>query len=176
MVDLMPPPSELSSIARVAVALVFLFAASAKLARPASMSAALAVLRVPRDRRAAVTRLLAVAEVAVAVALLTVQNRAVLLLPAVTLVAFSAFLGYLAYHRSSASCGCLGDLGSQSHWLGLTRNLCLLGLLALAAGSGGGATTPWSAIAGVQVAGLLVLLTEGVYVIHGLRVLEASSE
>lgn len=176
MVNLMLEPSEVSSTARVAVALVFLFAASAKLARPTSMSAALAVVQVPREYRAAVVRLLAVVEVAVAVALLTVQTRVVLLVPAVTLVAFSAFLGYLAYHRSSAACGCLGDLGSQSHWLGMTRNLCLLGLLALAAGSVGAETTAWSVIAGAQVAGLLVLLTEGVYVIHGLRVLEASRD
>jgi hypothetical protein len=169
-------PDEIASIARGAVALLFLFAASAKLARPSSTSAALGVLRVPEKYRTGVTRLLAVAEVVIAAALLTIDDRSALLAPAVMLLAFTLFLGYLAYRRSPVACGCLGDLGSQSHRLGLSRNLCLLGLLALAASGDPGGTTLWSVLGGTQVAVLLVLLTEGIYTVHGLRVvLEAKS-
>lgn len=167
-------PDEVSSIARAAVALLFLFAASAKLARPTSTSAALGVLRVPGAYRAAVTRLLAVVEVAIAGALFVVDSRAVLLAPTVLLVGFSLFLGHLAYRRSPVACGCLGDLGSRSHGLGLSRNLCLLGLVAVAASGDPSGTTLWSVLGGAQAAALLTVLTEGIYVIHGLRALEVA--
>ena len=168
-------PDELSSIARAAVALLFLFAASAKLARPASTSAALGVLRIPGEHRTAVTRLLAVVEIAIAGALVAVGSRAVLLAPTVLLVAFSLFLGQLAYRRSPVACGCLGDLGSHSHRLGLSRNACLLGLLAVAAVGDPGGITWWSVLGGALVAALLIVLTEGIYVVHGFRALEVAS-
>jgi hypothetical protein len=168
-------PIEVSSIARAAVALLFLVAASAKLARPESMSAALGVLRVPPGYRTAVTRILALVEAAIAAALFAVDGRAVLLAPTLMLLAFSVFLGQLAYRRSPVACGCLGDLGSHSHRLGLFRNLCLLGLLAVAASGGPGETTLWSVLGGLLVAALLTVLTEGIYVVHGLHALEVAS-
>lgn len=165
-------PAEVSSIARAAVALLFLAAAAAKLVRPAATSAALGVLRIPDRYRVTVTRLLALVEVAVAASLLLVDSPAALVAPAVMLLVFSVFLGHLAHRGSSVACGCLGDLGSESHWLGLSRNLCLLALLALAAGGETARTTAWSVLGGAQVAVLLIVGTEGIYVIRRLHVQE----
>lgn len=167
-------PVEVSSIARAAVALLFLLAAAAKLAQPAATSAALGVLRIPDRHRTIVTRLLALVEVAVAASLLLVPSRAALLAPAVMLLGFSGFLGYLASRRATVACGCLGDLGSRSHALGLIRNLCLLALLALAAGGDPVGTTPWSVLGGVQVAVLLIVVTEGGYVVGRLHAQEVA--
>jgi hypothetical protein len=172
MLEAIPP--EVSSIARAAVALLFLLAASAKLVRPASTSAALGVLRIPNRYRTTVTRVLALVEVAVAASLLLVESRTVLLAPAAMLLGFSVFLGHLASRGAAVACGCLGDLGSSSHWLGLSRNLCLLALLAVAAGGDPGGTTPWSVLGGAQVAVLLIVVTEGIYVVRRLHAQEVA--
>jgi len=168
-------PFEVSSIARATVALLFLLAASAKLVRPAATSAALGLLRVPNRYRTIVTRLLALVEVVVAASLLLIESRTALLAAAVMLLGFSVFLGHLAYRRAAVACGCLGDLGSRSHWLGLSRNLCMLALLALAAGGDPGKTTLWSVLGGAQVAVLLIVVTEGIYVVGRLRAQEVAS-
>ncbi|MGH3938531.1 MAG: MauE/DoxX family redox-associated membrane protein, partial [Pseudonocardiaceae bacterium] len=152
----------------------FLVSGTAKLARPKSTSAALGVLRVPGRYRPVVTVLLAVCELVVGIALLLVDGPAVLILSAIMLVGFTVFLAYLASRSEATACGCLGDLGSANNSLGLIRNASLLGLLAQAA-SVPGAVTPGAVLGGLQVVLLLIALTEGLYVIGGLRTLRMAS-
>lgn len=159
---------DLAAIARSAVAIFFLVAGAAKLAQPTSTSAALGVLRVPPGYRPAVTILLAAGELAVGTAVLLTGGRAILMLPAIMLAAFTGFLAHLASRKEKTACGCLGDLGSANSSLGLIRNLCLLGLLGLAA-SASTTVTPGAVLGGLQLVLLLVALTEGVHVIGRLR-------
>jgi hypothetical protein len=164
----------IAAIARSAVGIFFLVAGTAKLARPKSMSAALGVLRVPDSYRPAVTVLLALGELIMGVALLLVGGRAILILPAITLVTFTLFLTYLASRREATACGCLGDLGSANNLLGLIRNVCLLGLLVIATSASADAT-PGAMLGGLQIVLLLIALTEGLHVIGGLRTLRTAS-
>ncbi len=163
-----------AAIAQSAVAIFFLVAGIAKLAQPKSTSGALGVLRIPDSLRPAVTILLAATELAVGITLLLIHGRAILIVPAIMLITFTAFLARLTYREEATACGCLGDLGSANNSLGLIRNTCLLGLLALAA-SVPTTITPGAMLGGLQVVLLLIALTEGVHVIGRIHTLRMAS-
>lgn len=164
----------LAAVARSAVAIFFLVAGVAKLVRPSPTSRALGVLRLPRRYRFVAAVALALGEITVGAILVGLGGRAALIPPAIMLVIFTTFLGHLAYRRERTACGCLGDLGSASNSLGLIRNICLLGLLGVAAGTSA-EVTPAAMLVGLQVTLLLIVLTEGLYVILGLRALREAA-
>jgi len=160
----------LAAVARSAVAIFFLVAGVAKLVQPSSTAQAWGVLRLPRRYRSAAAVALALAEMTVGAVLVGLDGRVALIPPAIMLVIFTTFLTYLAYHREGTACGCLGDLGSASNLLGLMRNICLLGLLGVAAGTPA-EVTPGAMLVGLQVTLLIIVLTEGLYVIMRIRTL-----
>ena len=103
------------------------------------------------------------------------RGKAAIAASAAALLAFSAFLTFLATRGSSVPCGCIGDLvGNRGRGVGIARNLCLLGLLALAASQPGDPSAVTLAV-GAQVALLLILLSEGLPIIASILALKPRS-
>jgi hypothetical protein len=155
----------------------FLVASAAlKLVRPAGAAEALQAARLPRGLAAPAARAVAVLELAVASALLAVPGGAALGAAAALLVVFSGFLAYLAVRRPGTPCGCLGDLGSSDHRIGLGRNAALLALVAVAALGGAPGPDALAVAVGVQLALVVAVATEGIVLARGLRALTSGLE
>jgi MFS superfamily sulfate permease-like transporter len=159
--------------ARGAVGIFFIASGSLKLLRPRSASTAVEVLGLGRRAATAAVVVLALLEVLLGTVLVVSRARVVLVSAVVLLALFSAFLLFLRRAAPSVRCGCLGDLGSGNHALGLVRNALLVGLLALGFAASGDLDLPSLAIAG-QLALLVAVVTEGGAVLFDVVRLERS--
>jgi hypothetical protein len=146
--------------ARGAVGIFFIVSGSLKLLRPASTSAAVEVLGLGGRAASAGVVILALLELLLGAALVISRAWAILVLAVVLLALFSAFLVFLRRAAPSVRCGCLGELGSGDHTLGLVRNALLVVLLALAYAASGDLDLPSLAIA-AQLALFVAVVTEG---------------
>jgi hypothetical protein len=166
--------SATAGVAASTVGVFLLASAALKLWKPASVAQALEAARLPSGLTAPAAIGVAALELAVASALFTVAGTAALGAAAVVLLLFSGFLAYLATRRPGTPCGCLGDLGSTDHGIGLARNAALLALLAVAAMGGAPRPDALAVAVGAQLALLIAVATEGVALARGLH--ELSTE
>ena len=93
---------------------------------------------------------------------------------AILLCLFSVFLYYLNRQAPSLPCGCLGDMPGSDHRVGISRNVVLILLLIFA---GTGSHHPFGLVGlstGAELAVLVALATEGVYLVHSIRVVEGA--
>lgn len=155
-----------------AVGIAFAVSGVLKLAQPSSGGDALRELGVPRRLLTPLPVALGVAELVMGTLLLVVGGPIVMALAALALIAFTVVLATLHRRAPETSCGCLGDLSSPGgHLRGIARNLCLLALLAVAAVGGADGVEWLAAVAGLELALVLVLATEGLPVLRGLHAL-----
>jgi hypothetical protein len=160
----------LLGVCQSAVAVAFVCAGVLKLAQPSSAGDALKELGVSRALEAPLTFGLGLFELVLGVLLVAIGGPVVMSVAAIVLVAFTAVLARLHRRAPDASCGCLGDLSTPGgHVRGIARNTCLLTLLAVALVGGSSDVEPLALVAGFQLTLAIVVATEGVPVVLGLR-------
>ncbi|MDQ3822741.1 MAG: hypothetical protein M3321_05820 [Actinomycetota bacterium] len=159
----------LAESCRAAVGLFFIGTGILKLVRPRVLDGALAALRVPSAVRLPASVALALGELLLGVVMIAVAGPVVLLAAGIALAGFSGMLGFLAKRAPQVSCGCLGELGTGAHSLGLVRNALLATLLVAAATAPSNALGVAPLAIGLQLALLVTVATEGLYVIRLVR-------
>ncbi|MGI9033935.1 MAG: hypothetical protein DLM65_03825 [Candidatus Aeolococcus gillhamiae] len=143
-------------VCAVLLALVFVRAGTAKVARPAATAAGFAALGVPAAP--AIARAVPLVELALAVALLAVP-RAGGIAALVLLAGFSAFLARTVRAGVTVGCNCFGQAGAEPvSGRDLVRN-AMLGLLAAAAL---GATRPTRPSAGAVATAVAAVAVDAV--------------
>jgi hypothetical protein len=158
--------------AQAAVALIFAVSAATKLRNPSAAVEGLRVLGIRARIDALVVAPLVVVELTVAILLLTLDGVAAVGPAILALAAFTAFLAYLARNAPETSCGCMGDVGSNEHMLGIARNVILLGLLVFA-WLGGAEHSLVTVGVGAQLALLIIVSSEGFATLRALHALTA---
>lgn len=152
-------------IARLVLAAVFALAGVAKLADVAGSRRAARDFGVPAALAAAVGTLLPVAEIAIAVALISTASAASGAVAALSLLAiFVAVVTRLLVRGEEPDCHCFGKLGSSAvGWSTLARSLALAALAGVVVfGGPGGSLTGWVARVG---SGELAALAGGVLLV-----------
>lgn len=155
--------------ARIAAASFFVVAAVVKLVDPQSLTSPLAAIGFHGRGRVLMARLMPVVELAAGALLLAVPTRAAVLPAAGLLLVFTVVLFFLSTRAPTVECGCLGDIGTGSHSVGISRNIVLGACLGFAAF---GATPEFSFPAfavGLELVLLIWLSTEGVAVFRTVR-------
>ena len=160
----------LGGAAQAAVAFVFAGSAAAKIRNATPAIEALRVIGIRGRLESRAVAVLVAVELAVAALLLALDGIAAVGPALLSLGAFSLFLAYLARHAPDTACGCLGDVGSSEHGVGMARNVAL-GALLVFAWSGGVEQTALTVVVGAQLALVIVVWTEGfatLRALHGL--------
>lgn len=165
----------LGAVAQGAVGVVLLASAAVKIRRPDALREALEAIGVDSVLQRPMMLAVAIIEGAVGVALLVVPGRIAGSLAIGVIVVYSAVLVFLHRAAPAARCGCLGDeLHGSGQAPGLVRNAALLTLLSTSVIAGPGSDGVASTGVAIELALLIVLISEALPLISGLRGLSAS--
>jgi putative oxidoreductase len=157
-------------VSRCAVGVFFVASAVLKVVAPASVHESLDAFHLTSVWRTPLVVALPAVEITIGGLLVFTGGKVGLIIGGGSVALFSVFLGLLTLRAPGVRCGCLGDLGSGDHALGLVRNLILALLVILAWSSTSAAPGPLAVIGGVEIAFAVAVLSEGIYVLKGLRV------